>query len=66
MIGTYYSRDGKQSTKHKPLQLNSNFYRAIPEAEAVCSGKATNVSFERKSALIVPHSDNYRILISEF
>lgn len=65
MKGTYYSRDGKESDKHEPLQLNSNFYRAIIEAEALCNGKAKNVRPEAKVALIVPHSDLYRILISK-
>lgn len=66
MIGTYYNNHCVEDPNKKPLQLNSNFYRAIIEAEALCNGKVVNVSHRRKSALIAPSSDNYRILISQF
>lgn len=66
MIGVFYNKHCVENPNKEPIQLNINFYRAISEAEALTGGRATNVSFERKSALISGYSDNERLLISEF
>lgn len=66
MIGVFYGTNCVENPSKESIQLNINFYRAISEAEVLTGGKATNVSFERKSALISGYSDNERLLISEF
>ena len=50
----------------EPVKLNSNFYRAIIEGEALIDEKATLVNYRTKLALIKPYSDSdVRLLISE-
>ena len=67
MIATIYTIDGVEHPHKEPIQLNNNFYRAVSEAEDIFGSKATNVSFERKSALLAAYVCNkeYRVLISE-
>jgi hypothetical protein len=67
MIGIYCSNNKTMEDPNiEPVKLNSNFYRAIIEGEALIDGKATLVNHRRKSALIKPYSDSdLRLLISE-
>ncbi len=67
MIGTYCSNNKTMEDPNiEPVKLNSNFYRAIIEGEALINGKATLVNYRAKLALIKPHRDSdVRLLISE-
>ncbi len=67
MIGIYCSNNKTMEDPNiEPVKLNSNFYRAIIEGEALIDGKATMVNDRTKLALIKPHSDSdVRLLISE-
>lgn len=67
MIATIYTIDGIEHPYRKPVKLNSNFYRAVSEAEDLFKSNATNVSFNRKSAVMVAYIEDkeYRVLISE-
>ncbi len=67
MIGTYCSNNKTMEDPNiEQVKLNSNFYRAIIEGEALIDGKATLVNYRTKLALIKPHSDSdVRLLISE-
>ncbi len=67
MIGIYCSNNKTMEDPNiEPVKLNSNFYRAITEGEALIGGKDMMVSYRTKLALIKPHSDSdVRLLISE-
>ncbi|AUR81800.1 hypothetical protein NVP1013O_53 [Vibrio phage 1.013.O._10N.286.54.F9] len=67
MIGIYCSNNKTMEDPNiEPVKLNSNFYRAIIEGEALIGGKATLVNYRTKLALIKPYSDSdVRLLISE-
>ncbi len=67
MIGIYCSHNKTMEDPNiEPVKLNSNFYRAIIEGEALIDGKATLVNYRTKLALIKPYSDSdLRLLISE-
>ena len=67
MIATIYTICGIEYPYREPIKLNDNFYRAVSEAEGIFDSKATNVSFERKSAVLVAYIDDkeFRALISK-
>ena len=67
MIGIYCSNNKTMEDPNiEPVKLNSNFYRAIIEGEALIDGKATLVNYRTKLALTKPYSDSdVRLLISE-
>ncbi len=47
MIGTYCSNNKTMEDPNiEPVKLNSNFYRAIIEGEALIDGKASLVTIE--------------------
>ncbi len=67
MIGIYCSNNKTMEDPNiEPVKLNSNFYRAIIEGEAIIDGKATLVNYRAKLALVRPYGDSdVRLLISE-
>lgn len=66
MIGTYYDNEKCMPVPNKKwVKLNSNFYRAIIDAEALIGGKATIVNFRSNFALVAVTGSNVRMLVTK-